>query len=49
MESRWNPLTGVALDGPYEGSVLRPATATGQLYWGTWLRFHPDTTGYGTD
>lgn len=44
--SRWERLTGRALDGPHEGSRLSPAPGMGPLYWAAWLAFHPETTVY---
>jgi hypothetical protein len=45
--SRWQKLTGIALDGPYENVQLVSASRVGQLYWAAWLTFRPDTTVYG--
>lgn len=44
--SRWQKLTGIALDGPYENIRLVSASQVGQLYWAAWLSFRPDTTVY---
>jgi len=44
--SRWRPLTGGALDGPYEGTTLTAVADVGELYWAAWLKFHPETTVY---
>jgi hypothetical protein len=45
--SRWDLSGGVALDGPHEGTTLRPATAVPQLFFFAWLEFNPDTEVYG--
>jgi len=47
--SRWRTLTGVALDGPHEGTTLEPATGIGGLYWAAWFKFNPTTTVYDGD
>lgn len=44
--SRWEIATGRAVDGPYEGTRLRPASRRGQLFWFAWVDFHPDTAVY---
>jgi hypothetical protein len=41
--SRWAVDTGRALDGPYEGTRLRPVASASELYWFAWASFHPDT------
>ncbi|MFB6177939.1 MAG: DUF3179 domain-containing (seleno)protein, partial [Halobaculum sp.] len=45
--SAWSVTTGEALDGPYEGTTLDPATETGQLFWFAWLDFNPETSVFG--
>ncbi|MFB6219362.1 MAG: DUF3179 domain-containing protein [Halobacteriaceae archaeon] len=47
--SRWEILTGEAVDGPHEGTELTSAAGQSQLFWFTWLDFHPDTTVFGAD
>jgi hypothetical protein len=47
--SRWDVLTGAAVDGPYDGTELRRAPGDGPLYWAAWLQFHPETTVWGLD
>ncbi len=45
--SRWQILTGRAIDGPYEGQTLSSASRRSQLYWFAWLDFYPETELYG--
>lgn len=45
--SRWNVVTGRAVDGPHEGHRLRPATERPPMFWFSWLDFHPETSVYG--
>lgn len=45
--SRWDPATGVAFDGPFEGQRLDAVPGTTTMYWFAWLAFHPDTTVWG--
>ncbi|MFB6118689.1 DUF3179 domain-containing protein [Halosegnis sp.] len=45
--SRWNPMTGTAMDGPYEGQTLAPASERSPLFFFAWLNFYPETTVYG--
>lgn len=45
--SRWDPATGTALDGPFEGTRLDAVPGTTTMYWFAWLRFHPETTVWG--
>lgn len=45
--SRWLRSTGTAVDGPYADLRLDRATFVPQMFWETWLDFHPDTTVYG--
>ncbi|MFB6193814.1 MAG: DUF3179 domain-containing protein [Halobaculum sp.] len=44
--SRWDVVSGRAVDGPHEGTRLTPA-GRGPLFWFTWVDFHPDTTLFG--
>ncbi len=39
--SRWDRLTGHALDGPFEGERLAPVGQ--ELFWFAWLEFHPES------
>lgn len=41
--SRWRTATGTAVDGPYQGTTLRPATDTSPLFFFAWKGFHPET------
>lgn len=45
--SRWSIATGRAVDGPHEGTRLRPASDRSPMYWFAWLDFRPETTVYG--
>lgn len=45
--SRWDRLTGRAVDGPHSGTVLRRANDRSQMFWFAWADFHPDTGIYG--
>lgn len=45
--SRWLVGRGVAVDGPYEGTVLRRANDVPPLFRFAWEAFHPDTEVYG--
>jgi hypothetical protein len=45
--SRFERSTGVAVDGPHEGSRLDPANEYPPMFWRGWSNFHPDTTVYG--
>ncbi|WP_049968509.1 DUF3179 domain-containing protein [Haloferax prahovense] len=45
--SRWNLLTGRALDGPHEGSVLTRANDRSPMFWFAWADFNPETEIYG--
>jgi len=47
--SRWRRSTGIAVDGPYEGTRLAQANAVSPLFWFAWLDFYPDTELYGPD
>lgn len=45
--SRWEILTGRAVDGPYEGARLTSASRRSQLFWFAWAEFYPETEIYG--
>jgi hypothetical protein len=45
--SRWNLVTGRALDGTHEGTRLAPAADYSQLFWFAWAEFNPETEIYG--
>lgn len=45
--SRWNPLTGRATDGPFEGTTLTTANERSPMFFFAWLEFFPETTVYG--
>lgn len=45
--SRWVIATGEAVDGPYGGQTLDPATDTSPMFWFAWAEFNPDTDVYG--
>ncbi|PSQ38067.1 hypothetical protein BRD13_07705 [Halobacteriales archaeon SW_5_70_135] len=45
--STWTRSSGVAVDGPYEGSRLDDAARVSTEFWFAWLNFHPNTTVYG--
>ena len=47
--SRWDPLTGRAIEGPHAGRTLRDVAPVGGLYWAAWLKFRPDTEVFGRD
>lgn len=47
--SRWDRVSGRALDGPHEGTTLSPAPSQGPLFWAAWLQFYPDTTVFRHD
>jgi hypothetical protein len=47
--SRWRRSTGVAVDGPFEGTTLRRANELPPLFWLGWSKFHPETTVYGVE
>jgi hypothetical protein len=40
--SVWDPMTGLALSGPLEGSALEAVVSTSSL-WYAWKRLHPET------
>jgi hypothetical protein len=41
--SRWDVLTGEAIDGPYEGRRLAKVPAQ-SMFWFAWLSFYPETS-----
>jgi hypothetical protein len=45
--SRWEIVSGRAVDGPYEGTVLQQANEVSPEFFFAWLEFHPDTEVYG--
>ncbi|WP_396612542.1 DUF3179 domain-containing protein [Haloferax sp. S1W] len=45
--SRWGLLTGRALDGPHEGTVLTRANDRSPMFWFAWADFNPETEIYG--
>ena len=45
--SRWEPLSGRALDGPHEGRRLTSANARSPMFWFAWADFYPGTEIYG--
>ena len=47
--SRWRRSTGLAVDGPHEGTQLAQANAVSPLFWFAWLDIHPDSELYGHD
>lgn len=46
--SRWNRLSGEAIDGPLRGVTLTRVPATNSFWFG-WRDFYPQTTVYGLD
>jgi len=47
--SRWRRTTGRAVDGPHEGTTLRPANDLPPMFWYGWSKFNEDTEVYGVD
>lgn len=45
--SRWRRTTGVAVDGPHEGTRLARANTLPPMFWLGWSKFNPETTVYG--
>ncbi|AFK19378.2 DUF3179 domain-containing protein [Haloferax mediterranei ATCC 33500] len=45
--SRWDLLTGRALDGSHEGATLTRANDRSPMFWFAWADFNPDTEIYG--
>jgi len=48
-QSRWNRLSGRAVDGPYESATLLAVPSQGPLFWAAWPRFYPETAVYSRD
>ena len=46
--SRWDTLTGVALDGPREGQQLEQIKST-RIFWFGWKDWYPNSRIYGLD
>ena len=46
--SRWDLLTGRALDGPHEGAVLTRANDRSPMFWFAWADFNPETEIHGS-
>lgn len=44
--SHWRRATGIAIDGPLDGTRLTQANEVSPLFWFAWLDFHPDTELY---
>lgn len=44
--SRWELDTGLALDGPHEGSHLNRIETLPPMFWFAWRNFHPETDVY---
>jgi len=47
--SRWNKVSGRAVDGPFEGTTLTRANDRSELFWFAWADFYPDTEVYRSD
>jgi hypothetical protein len=47
--SRWERLTGRAIDGPLEGRRLARANTHPPMFWTGWSEFNPGTDVYGLD
>jgi hypothetical protein len=47
--SRWEKVSGRAVDGPYEGTTLVRANDRTELFWFAWVDFYPDTDLYRSD
>ncbi|KAB1188356.1 MULTISPECIES: DUF3179 domain-containing protein [Haloferax] len=45
--SRWDIVTGRALDGPHDGTVLTRANDRSPMFWFAWADFNPGTEIYG--
>jgi hypothetical protein len=45
--SRWERTTGLAVDGPYDGSRLRRVNEHPAMFWNGWSAFNPGTEVYG--
>ncbi len=46
--SEWDPLTGVAVSGPLEGTELAQVPIT-YAFWFGWIDYHTESTVYGMD
>lgn len=46
-DSRWNPVTGEAVDGSREGTTLTSANERSPMFFFAWGSFHPETDVYG--
>lgn len=46
-DSRWRVSTGLAVDGPYEGTQLHRANDRTPMFWFAWLDFYPETDVFG--
>lgn len=44
--SRWEILSGRAVDGPYDGARLTSASPRSQMFWFAWAEFYPGTEIY---
>ncbi len=47
--STWTRTTGIAQDGPFEGTRLDDAARVSTEFYFAWLNFHPDTAVYGAE
>lgn len=45
--SRWDPVSGRALDGPHGGEPLVPANDRSAMFWFAWADFYPGSEIYG--
>ena len=45
--SVWERSTGLAIDGPFAGQRLEPASEFGPMFWRGWSNFNPESTVYG--
>ena len=45
--SRWDIVSGRALDGPFEGRTLEPANVRSPMFWFAWADFYPGSEIYG--
>jgi hypothetical protein len=45
--SRWDVVSGRALDGPFEGRTLERANARSPMFWFAWADFYPGSEIYG--
>ncbi|WP_411963530.1 DUF3179 domain-containing protein [Haloferax sp. YSMS24] len=45
--SQWDIVTGRAIDGPHEGTVLTRANDRSPMFWFAWADFNPGTEIYG--